>query len=213
MKIRRTLTNAFLKGVLTLLCRIDASALKDVPSEGPLIICINHINFLDAPLMQIVLHPRSVRGFAKKETWENPFLRFLFNTFDAIPVDRGRADLKAFREVIKTMEEKRFVCLAPEGTRSGNGVLGKGRPGIVALALKTGAPVLPLVHYGTENFWTNFKRLKRTPITLRAGDPIFLSAGGKVDSEKREEMTEQIMSRMAALLPPGMRGPYEQSSQ
>ncbi|MBB6481843.1 lysophospholipid acyltransferase family protein [Spirochaeta isovalerica] len=208
MIIRRTLTNAFLKAVLTMLCRIDDSGLKDVPLEGPVIICINHINFLDAPLMQIVLHPRSVRGFAKKETWDTPFLKFLFNTFDAIPVDREKVDLKAFREVVKTMEEKRFLCMAPEGTRSGTGVLQKGRPGIVTLALKTGAPVLPLAHAGTEKFWSNFKRLRRTPITLRAGRPIYLESPGKADSKKREEMTDLIMHELAALLPPEMRGPY-----
>jgi len=208
MNVRRALTNAFLKTALTLLCRIDRSAIGDVPLEGPVIICINHINFLDAPLIQVVLHPRNIRGFAKKETWDTPFLRFIFNTFDAIPIDRGTVDLKAFREVVKTMEEGRFLCMAPEGTRSGDGALGKGQPGVVAMALKTGAPILPLVHYGTEKFWDNLKHFKRTPITLRAGKLIYLNAPGKVTSEIRSQMTDQIMHQLASLLPAGMRGYY-----
>jgi len=209
MKIRRALTNTFLKTVLTILCRIDRTAIENIPAEGPVIICINHINFLDAPLIQVVLHPRIIRGFAKKETWDTPFLRFIFNTFDAIPIDRGSVDLKAFREVVKTMEEGRFLCMAPEGTRSVNGSLGKGQPGVVAMALKTGAPILPLVHYGTEKFWYNFKHFKRTPITLRAGELIYLNSPGKVTSEAREQMTDEIMLQLASLLPVEMRGYYK----
>jgi 1-acyl-sn-glycerol-3-phosphate acyltransferase len=208
MKLRKTLVSAVLKLIIRIFCRIDTKALKDIPLDGPMIICINHINFLDAPMFLVFLEPRIVRGFTKKETWDNPLFSFLANTYDSISVDRGTADLKAFREVANTMKAGHFICMAPEGTRSGTGVLQEGKPGVVTMALTTGAPLLPLAHYGTEHLWENLKRLKRTRITFKAGDPIYLTPPKKTNPEIRKKIMDEFMYQLALLLPEELRGVY-----
>ena len=102
-----------------------------------------------------------------------------------------------------------ILGLAPEGTRSGDGRLQPGQPGVVLLALHSGAPVLPVVYYGGERLQHNLKRLRRTDFNIRVGRPFYLAAGGvRVTHAVRQQMTDEIMYQMAALLPPPYRGVY-----
>jgi 1-acyl-sn-glycerol-3-phosphate acyltransferase len=170
---------------------------------------MNHINFLDAPLLYTFLLPRPVFGLAKIEAWDNPFQRFLGNLWDAIPLNRGEADVGALREATKRLEEGQILVLAPEGTRSGHGRLLKGLAGVAFLALRTGAPLLPVAHYGGEVFWSNLKRLRRTDFHIVVGQPFELDTRGvRVTGEVRQQMTDEIMYQIAALLPVQYRGVY-----
>ena len=198
-----------IKGVLRLLCRVDDAQLAKVPDQGPLIVVTNHVNFLEVPLLYTHLEPRRIVGFAKAEAWDNPILRFLADLWKPIPLRRGEADRTALRQALGALEAGRIFVLAPEGTRSGHGRLQRGNPGVVLLALRSGAPVLPLVHYGGELVWRNLARLRRTDFRLVAGHPFYLVAGGtKVTSQVRRQMIDEIMYQMAALLPPADRGVY-----
>ena len=85
--------NAVVKGAMSLICRVDAGQLKRVPSRGPLLLVINHINFLEAPILYTYAQPRPMKGFAKIETWDSPFLGPLFSVWGSIPVRRGEADI------------------------------------------------------------------------------------------------------------------------
>ncbi len=212
-KVRIYITTILLKTVIRTICRVDARELSKIDTKGPMVISINHINFLEVPLIQTWLMPRKMRGFVKKETWENPIMRFLLNTYNAIPVERGGVNKVAFREVREALKEEKFICIAPEGTRSGTGVLQEGKPGITAMALMTGAPITPLVHYGGENVWSNLKRFKRTRITLKVGAPFYLESEKKTDSVIRDEMTREVMYQMASLLPEDLRGLYSDASR
>ncbi len=208
MSLRKNIINNFLKCSLRIICKVDKIDFSKIPLEGPLIICINHINFIEVPLTHVLLLPRETVGFAKKETWNNPFMAYLFNTFNAIPVDRGGANLSGFKMVHKNLKENKIICIAPEGTRSKDGVLLKGKPGIVAMALLSGAPILPIVHYGGENFWKNLKRFKKTTITYKIGKPFNLKSEKKIDLEIRDKMLENIMYQMSDMLPEHMKGYY-----
>jgi 1-acyl-sn-glycerol-3-phosphate acyltransferase len=107
------------------------------------------------------------------------------------------------------LEEGLILGLAPEGTRSGDGRLQQGKPGTVLLALRSGAPLLPVVHHGGELFWRNLARLRRTEFHIVVGQPFHLEAEGvKVTRQVRRQMIDEIMFQMAALLPPGNRGVY-----
>jgi 1-acyl-sn-glycerol-3-phosphate acyltransferase len=184
-----------------------------VPERGPLIIASNHINFLEVPLVYTHLLPRPVIGFAKAESWDNPFKRVLFDLGGGIPLNRGEADVGAIRQALAALEAGRILAVAPEGTRSGHGRLQRGHPGIVLLALRSGAPVLPLVYYGGERFWGNLGRLRRTDFTIVVGQPFHLDAGGaKPSREVRRQMADEVMYQMAALLPPPYRGVYSDLS-
>ena len=198
-----------IKGLLRILCRVDDAQLAKVPDHGPLITVSNHVNFLEAPLIYTHLEPRRIAGFAKAEAWNNPILRFLCDLWEAIPLLRGEVDISALRQALGALEAGRVLGLAPEGTRSGDGRLQRGNPGVVLLALRSGAPLLPLVHYGGELFWDNLPRLRRTDFHLVVGHPFYLDAGGiRVTRQVRREMTDEIMYQMAALLPADHRGVY-----
>jgi 1-acyl-sn-glycerol-3-phosphate acyltransferase len=87
-------------------------------------------------------------------------------------------------------------------------VLAKGHPGVVFLALKNRVPILIVAHYGIENFWSNIKRLKRTRVTFVVGESFMLASEMKTTKNGYQEMTDQIMARMAFMLPERYRGAY-----
>ena len=192
------------------LCRLEGEAEFDkVPSQGPLILMTNHVNNLEIPVLRHGLKPRIVRALSKAESWESPILGRMLDAWEAIPVRRGESDIGALRTSLDVLRSNGILGIAPEGTRSRDGVLGKGNTGITTIALKSLAPILPLAFYGGEKLQENLRRLRRTPFTVRVGEPFMLSAGdGRVTREIREQMTEEIMYRLAALLPERYRGPY-----
>ncbi len=205
----RWLVNTTLKGLTGLLCRVDDTQLERVPQHGPLIVVANHVNFLDAPVFFSRIHPRRVTGFVKAETWQNPALAFLFNTWQTIPLERGEADVRAFRAGLAALRAGAIVAVAPEGTRSGHGRLQHGRPGVVFLALHSAAPILPVAYYGAERFHDNIRRLRRTDFRIVVGRPFYLDArGSKVTQAVRRAMIDEVMYQIAALLPPAYRGVY-----
>lgn len=192
-----------------MICRIDASQLSRVPAEGPLILAMNHINFLDAPVLYTQLEPRPITGYAKVETWDNPFLGYLFDIFGAIPLHRGTADIAALRAGIKALEAGQILVVAPEGTRSGHGRLQRSHAGVVFLAVRSSAPILPVVIYGGEKYRSNLIRFRRTDFHIVVGHPFYLQAeNAKVISEVRSQMAHELMWQLAALLPSDYRGVY-----
>jgi 1-acyl-sn-glycerol-3-phosphate acyltransferase len=193
----------------SVVCRIEGAELRQVPRRGPLILAVNHINSLEAPLLLAHLQPRRMRGLAKIETWDNKFMGWLFNLWDSIPIRRGEADLEAVRRCLTALESGDILAVAPEGTRSYDGKLKPGRPGIVLIALRSGAPILPVAHWGGEDFSKNIKRLKRTDFHIRVGRPFTLDAKGeKVNGRIRQEMVDEIMHQIADLMPEEYRGEY-----
>jgi 1-acyl-sn-glycerol-3-phosphate acyltransferase len=122
---------------------------------------------------------------------------------------RGEADVKAIKKALEALQMKKIVVIAPEGTRSGHGCLQKAHPGVVLLALRSGAPVMPLVYFGGEQFNKQFKQLQRTDFHIEVGRPFFLDARGeKVDKHVRSAMLDEIMYQLAALMPEKYRGIY-----
>jgi 1-acyl-sn-glycerol-3-phosphate acyltransferase len=214
MRLRARLVNGTLKGMIRLLCRVDDAQLGRVPERGPLIIVANHVNFLEVPLLYTHLLPRPVTGFAKAETWDNPAMAALFDMWEAIPLRRGEADHAAIRRALHALREGQILALAPEGTRSGNGRLQPGHPGVVTLALLSGAPLLPVVYYGGERFRGNLSRLRRTDFHIVVGRPFRLEAGSaRVGRDLRQRMVDEVMYQLAALLPPDYRGAYADLSR
>jgi 1-acyl-sn-glycerol-3-phosphate acyltransferase len=192
-----------------ILCKIEKPGFSKVPAHGPLILAGNHIGSLEVPLLFVHLPNRKLIGLAKIETWNNKFMGWLFDLWDAIPVRRGEADLDAIRACLDVLNDGKILAISPEGTRSYDGRLQSGQPGISLLALRSGAPIMPFAHWGTEEFSANIKKLKRTDFHFRVGRPFYLDAKGeKVDGKVRKDMADEIMVQIAALMPEEYRGVY-----
>ena len=214
MGFRQAAVAFFLRGILNTICRIDCREFVEALSKNkPLIVAFNHINFLEVPILVVHSYPLKVTGLVKSETWKNPIFAFLFNTYKAVPIDREGAFAGAFRRVREAIDKGFFMCIAPEGTRSKDGVLGRGKAGIIQLALEIDAPILPVAHHGGENVWNNIKRFRRTPFCFRAGRPFKIRFDGRPDRQAREEILGEVMGQMARLLPEGMRGVYARQAE
>jgi 1-acyl-sn-glycerol-3-phosphate acyltransferase len=214
MSLTFHLTNFTFKRIVRILCRVNDSQWHKFPAKGPLLLAANHVNFVEVPVMYTHLLPRPVTGFVKAENWEKPFFRWLFNLWGGIPLHRGEADMTAVRAGLSVLEDEWMLTVAPEGTRTGDGRLRQGHPGIVIMALKSGAPILPVAYWGHEMFWQNFKRLRRTDFNLQVGRPFTLDPGSqRVTKQIRQQMADEIMFQIARLLPEDYRGYYSDLSQ
>jgi len=207
--MKKWLVNTIIKIITHILLKIDASELKKIPMEGPLVAVANHVNFLDAPIIISHLHPRPTTGLVKKESWDIPLHKFLFNVWEGIPIDREIADFSAFRKAKDALKEGKILAVAPEGTRSETGKLIRAKPGIGILISQFNVPMISMAYYGHENFKYDIKRLKRAEMHIRVGRKF------QIDMEKHpknketmQAVADAIMMEIAQLLPEEYRGVY-----
>lgn len=206
--------NFLIRGYTRITCRIDAPDLHKFPSHGPVIAIANHTGQIEVPMLFAHLQPRQLTGWAKIEAWDNPLLRWVFGVWGAIPVRRGEADMKALKLALKALEEGKIFGLAPEGTRNYNGKLKRALPGTVIIALHSGAPIVPIAHWGGEVYLKNLRQLKRTDFHIRIGEPFKINVEGvKVNGEIRQQIVDEMMYELAKLLPEEYRGEYDDMSK
>ena len=193
-----------------LLLRAEVSGLENFPRRGPAVIVFNHLGDADAVLMMATLPFESpAEGIGKIELNEHWLVGPVFRAYGIIWVHRGRPDRKAMRAALDGLAQGRMVTLAPEGRQSLIGGLEEGNVGAAFLALKSGAPIVPIAMTGTENskVYGYLKQWKRAPVTLKVGQPFHLTV--LADRQKTlQEGTRQIMRALAGLLPESYRGQY-----
>jgi 1-acyl-sn-glycerol-3-phosphate acyltransferase len=214
MKPIYSLVNFAIRVYTNVACRIDAPNLNEFPATGPLIVIANHTGQLEVPLLFAHLQPRRITGWAKIEAWDNWILRWVFNVWGIIPVRRGEADIQALKQALRALEQEYIFAIAPEGTRNKTGILRRAMPGTAIIALHSKAPIIPIAHWGGENFFSNLKRLKRTDFHIRVGKPFKLRVEGvKITGEVRKQIVDEMMYQLAALLPEEYRGEYADMSK
>ena len=194
--------------VLSVLLRHEILGLENVPLDGPLLVIVNHINFLDAVFAAVKL-PRDMYLMTKVETFKVPVFSWLIWRYGVFPVRRGEVDRRALRRAIGVLRIGRVLLIAPEGTRSGDGLMQQARNGIAYVATRADVPVLPVAVWGVEDFWRRFPRLRKTKVTMRVGKPFAFKMGNQ--GPRRAElsgMTREAMHRLAELLPARYRGYY-----
>lgn len=181
---------------------------ENFPKRGPALIVINHLGDADAVLLAASI-PVTIDGMGKIELSGHWLVGPLFRAYGVIWVHRGRPDRKAVRAALDGLSQGRFVGLAPEGRQSVEGGLEEGTEGAAFLALKSGAPIVPVAMTGTENdhVYGHMHRLKRAPATLTVGKPFHLKEYDDRQVMLREG-TRQIMQSLAELLPESYRGKY-----
>lgn len=193
--------------------RMDAGEMKKIPMQGPLIVISNHTGQIEVPVLVTLLQPRKISGWGKVEAFDNAFLRWVFGTWGIIPIRRGEADIKALKDALRALQDGCFFGIAPEGTRNKTGVLIRAHPGTVILALRSGVPVLPVAHWGGEVFLANLKRFKKTDFHIRVGEPFHIKVEGKVTGEIRQQIADEMMYRIARMIPAEYRGEYADLSK
>jgi 1-acyl-sn-glycerol-3-phosphate acyltransferase len=205
----RVFTRAAAKLLAFFTMRARVTGLEYFPKHGPALIVINHLGDADAVLVMANL-PITIEGMGKIELNDHWFVGPLFRAYGIIWVHRGRPDRKALRAALDGLAEGRMVALAPEGRQSLIGGLEDGNAGAAFLALKSGAPIVPIAMTGTENqnIYSHMKRLKCAPVTLSVGKPFVLREPADRQVMMREG-TRQIMEALAALLPEAYRGKYK----
>lgn len=145
---------------------LEISGVENLPPEGTgFVLCCNHLSYLDPVLMGLRLKNRRLIFMAKEELFHKPILSPIIKKLGAFPVSRGRRDTHAVDQAIETVRENQILALFPEGTRSKTGQLLKPKSGVVVIAAKTGAPVVPaaIKYYGKH---------PRAKVVLRFGEPI-----------------------------------------
>lgn len=200
-----------LRLLLRLLTRTEIRNRHYIPTEGAFVVASNHLGLVDA-LLPFYITNRENLILLVGEKWEkNPFVRWLGKGLNFIYVDRFNPDLRAIRQVFARMKQGEILVITPEGTRSKVGTLLEGKPGVAYLAAKLGYPILPAGISGTFDpaFFGQLKRLQRPRITVTLGPTFTLPPLPATDREEAlRRYTDEIMCRIAALLPPEQRGVY-----
>jgi 1-acyl-sn-glycerol-3-phosphate acyltransferase len=197
--------------VLKLITKIEPSGYENLPAKGGFVIAVNHLGFLDVPMAFYALDNWNLFIPVAEKWEENPVWRWLGKHLNLIFVDRYNPDLKAMREMIKRMEDGQTLVIAPEGTRARDEKMAQGKSGVAYLASKMDWQIVPVAISGSEDriLKGNLKRLRRTPIKITAGKCFKLPPFPR---ERREEVlqqyTDEIMCRIAVMLPEKNRGYY-----
>ena len=189
---------AFLTPFLMLLFRPKVKGLRNVPASGPLILASNHLSFSDSIFMPLVV-PRKVTFLAKSEYFTSPgpkglLKKLTFIALGQVPVDRsgGRRSEAALITGLEVLAGGNSLGIYPEGTRSPDGRLYKGRTGIARLAIESGAPIIPIAMFNTDKI----PKIMRVGITF--GEPMYFE-GDSTDLLYLREVTDQIMKRIQQL--------------
>ena len=199
-----------LRVFLRLFTRLETKGLENVPEGGPLLVAFNHLAHLDAILVLPFL-PQPVEGIALEDLYHVPVTGQLLRLYGTIPVHRDQFDRDVIRRALQVLAEGRILALAPEARMSLTGALEQARQGAAYLALRSGAPVLPVAVTGTETVPADLKRLRRPRLTVTFGEVIITPPRASKPQARRQQVadfTDEIMYRIAALLPLEYRGVY-----
>ncbi len=202
----RAVCRAALKG----LAHVHAEGLEHLPRQGPAIVVINHLGDADVVLLLAYL-PTCPEALASIDLIEYRWIFWLLQLYGVIWIHRGRPDRAALKAALQALEEGRILGLAPEGRQTLIGGLGPGTEGVAYLAVKSGAPVIPIGITGTFN-WQVFPKLRRfqkIEVSLKVGPPLRFPPPSKADRKRGlQRATEEIMLALARLLPPEYQGIY-----
>ena len=188
--------------------RLEIIGEENVPPYGPVILACNHLAFTDPPVL-VASIPRPLYFVGKKELFSNPVGAFLMRNFHVSPYDRATNNVDTMRTLLNHLDRDRAVVIFPEGTRSPSHALQEAMPGVVYLALKSHAPILPVGITGTQKVsaWRMPAPLCR--LTASIGPPFTLPViEGHTPRPVMNSILRMIMERVALQLPPEFRGVY-----
>jgi 1-acyl-sn-glycerol-3-phosphate acyltransferase len=182
-----------------------------IPPEGGLLMTSNHLSRLDTPLLMAMTDRTDLVAIIASKYEKKPFFKWILEKIGTIIwMDREKIDFTALREVLSVLRKGNVIGIAPEGTRS-HGAVGllEGKQGAAVMAAQASVPILPVGIIGSDKIYAHWMKLRRPPITIQTGKPYYLPEMDPSDRQSwLSENTDEIMCRIAALLPPEYRGFY-----
>jgi 1-acyl-sn-glycerol-3-phosphate acyltransferase len=202
-------TRLFAAVALPLIAKLRTEGVQNVPASGPAILAPNHLSWADIPLLSFPIK-RVTHYMAKSELFRIPVLGRYIRILGAFPVRRGESDRDALRIAERLLGEGKLVVIFPEGHRSEEHALIEAHQGVALIAMRANVPVIPIAISGTERAFHDFNYAWRAPrVLVRYGEPYMLeSSGGRRTSADLKRHTDEIMRRIAVMLPPRNRGIY-----
>jgi 1-acyl-sn-glycerol-3-phosphate acyltransferase len=206
--VRTALCTLF--GILfRLLTRVTVIDRENLPVEGGYIAASNHLGTIEVPLVYCLLAREDVTGLVAKKHQSQPIFRWVVDSLGGIWLNRDEADSRAIRQATDHLKRGGVLGISPEGTRSPTGSLIPAKTGVAYLADRAGVPIVPVAVTGTWKAISKVLLLRRPRITVRFGEPFTLPP---IERRERDaglrRNTDEIMARIAALLPPEYRGVY-----
>ena len=197
--------------ILRIIARVDQQEMARVPASGGCLVVSNHLGRLDAMLAVILSDREDIILMVAEKYQVYWFWRWVMRNLDAIWLDRHSADFRALREVQKRLKAGGIAAIAPEGTRSPTAQMQPGKPGAAYLAAKASVPIIPMAIIGTEDalVYQRLRRFRRLDIMIRVGEPFDLPPMPRKNRDVfLQQSTDELMCRVAVLLPPQYRGVY-----
>ena len=205
----RKILHRLMRFLFAVLTRLDAQGLEHIPQQGGVILAANHQGIVDAALVFTLLQRTDATSLVADKYKKNAFMRWLINGVNGIWINRESADLGALREALEHLRNGGMLGIAPEGTRSRSGVLMHAKTGVAYLADKSGVPIVPVAIWGSQGALAKAFRLARPRLYLRVGAPFTLPpVERKVREASLQRNTDEIMCRIAAMLPAEYWGAY-----
>jgi 1-acyl-sn-glycerol-3-phosphate acyltransferase len=190
-----------------LVCRYRVSGREHVPLSGPLLVAANHLSWYDPIILALVL-PRRVWFFAKIEVFRWPIVGWLCQLTGQIPVHRGEGDRAALEKALAYLHEGKALIVFPEGTVERQEQMIAAHTGMAMLAVRSGATILPVGHTGTRRILRSL-RSRFPPVTIHIGEPLVpVMLEGISRKAALQMITQDVMMRIAGMLPPECRGVY-----
>jgi 1-acyl-sn-glycerol-3-phosphate acyltransferase len=207
--MKRTTLRSIVRILVKVLTRTQFVGLENIPPDGALIVATNHMHYMDIPLLFINPIREDLTALVTTKYQRHWFIRWFCETAGGIWINRDIADFNAMQAATNTLRDGRALGISPEGTRSQTAQLLQAKSGIVLLALKVGAPIVPVAITGTEKAFRRIFTLQRPRITVRFG-PVFtlLPVGLENREQLYQQYTDEIMCRIAALMPEKYWGYY-----
>jgi 1-acyl-sn-glycerol-3-phosphate acyltransferase len=212
MTLSQKILLAICRPLLNILFSWKVEGRENIPLTGPLILVANHVHLLD-PFFLAFSFPRWINFMAKEELFRSPLLRFWLRWAGSLSIQRG-GKIREKQQILKSsrnaLERGLILGMFPEGGRSHDGKLRKGKPGSAVIASKTNVPLLPVGIVGTDKIKGISWLWKRPRIVINIGKPFKLPpTSSRMSKSQMELLTTQLMKEIAALLPPEYQGVYE----